>query len=152
MKKYITNIITIAIIIIAQQTTAKTPQKNITLENKITTLKIKHIQINDATIQEAIKYIREISRKIDPKGEAINIILKPNPKNIKQQNNKKITLELDLVTLKTAINSLCQVAGLKYIIQDEIIIITDPKTYKNMMQNKIYTVNPAVFANKGIKR
>ena len=90
-----------------------------TLKRKLEEIVIDHIEFEEVSIQNIINYLRKRSRDLDPEGKGINIILnlkgqESSDKGANEENDHPITIVVDKIPLKEAIEYITRGAGLKW--------------------------------------
>lgn len=74
---------------------------------------------SEATLSEAVEFIRSKSREIDPKKQGVNIVLKPEA----QASPAKITLSLKSVPVDEALRYCAELSGMKLEANGTVFII-----------------------------
>ena len=107
----------------------KKNNENSDILEKLDKIAIKSINFDEVPIDAAILFLKTESRKADPTGKGVNFFLKlepPKPKpqeqkeaplnleNAKPKNQHLITMAIDNISLRNAIDSICKSADLKY--------------------------------------
>jgi hypothetical protein len=90
------------------------------LKQKLSTIIIPRVDFEDITIPDAIKYLREQSKQLDPEGVGINIFLMLPPEN----KDEVVNLVLTNKTLGEAIYFFCRAANLKLRIDKYAVVIS----------------------------
>ena len=90
------------------------------LKQKLSTIIIPRVDFEDTSITDAIKYLREQSKQLDPEGVGINIFLMIPPEN----KNDVVDLILTNKTLGEAIYFFCRAANLKLRIDKYAVVIS----------------------------
>ncbi len=88
------------------------------LELKLKTLKVDKIEFADEEVLVVFKYLRLLSKKVDPTGRGVNFVFKNLDKN-----RQRITIILEDVPMLYAIKSICETSGLTYRIDDYAVFI-----------------------------
>jgi type II secretory pathway component GspD/PulD (secretin) len=87
---------------------------------KLDSIKISSVEFNETPLKQAVEWLIEEARRLDPERKGVNILMKPtglDPAKI------TVTLNIRNVTLKQAIKFLTQVTGLKYRIESAAVLI-----------------------------
>ena len=130
---------------------AKRPQKEVaeeddasgTLAKKLDSLIIKQIDFTDADIQSVVKFLGQESKRLDAaNGTGINIALGLNDKELSQI--PKITMNLENIPMSEVIRYLCQITGLKYRIQGQVLTIGSDSI--DEMETRFFKVRSALIA------
>lgn len=132
---------------------------------KLRTIRIKRIEFENATIDAAVKFLADESRRADPGPEpkGVNIVLRLTGGNATttaaapaagaapgaegaggDAGGKRINLILNDVELGRALTFLTQVADLKYLVTDGAVVVYDGIPTNNT-QIKTFSVAPGVF-------
>ena len=101
------------------------------IRRKLKTIIIPEIDFTEATIEEAVEFLRRQSKDLDPNGEGVNIIIKsqvpaagdavaPDPNAVAAQ---PINLQLSNVPLEDALKFTTELAGLKYKVDPLAVIV-----------------------------
>ena len=117
------------------------------LENKLDSIKITRMELNDTPISEALDYIEKKARELDdsesdPANKGINIVRK-----FAQNYDAAlypITLALDDVPLRTVIEYVTSAANLKFKVEDFALVVVDKSEITDFLTTKKYKV-PASF-------
>ncbi len=100
-----------------------TPAQSREIEQKLKNIKLKRIEFEEVKIATVIKYLRARSKSLDPEGAGVNIFSKLS----KKENNLRVTMVVDNVTLGDAIRYICRAANLKYRIDKHAVVIYSPE-------------------------
>lgn len=128
---------------------------------KLRTIRIKRIEFENATIDAAVKFLADESRRADPGPEpkGVNIVLRLTGGNTTPAaaaaaaeggapgadgGGKRINLILNDVELGRALTFLTQVADLKYLVTEGAVVVYDGIPTNNT-QIKTFSVAPGVF-------
>jgi len=130
---------------------------------KLRTIRIKRIEFENATIDAAVKFLADESRRADPGPEpkGVNIVLRltggSSPAPVAATTppgaeapaagdvgGKRINLILNDVELGRALTFLTQVADLKYLVTEGAVVVYDGIPTNNT-QIKTFSVAPGVF-------
>jgi hypothetical protein len=80
------------------------------------------LDFNQATIDEATNFLRVEAKRFDPAHQGINFVISPAAAKVA----KPVTLELNKVSFEQALQSVCALAGVKYVVEDRVIRILAP--------------------------
>ena len=127
---------------------------------KLRSIRIKRIEFENATIDAAVKFLADESRRADPGPEpkGVNIVLRltggnatppaattpPGAEAAPEAGGKRINLILNDVELGRALTFLTQVADLKYLVTEGAVVVYDGIPTNNT-QIKTFSVAPGVF-------
>ncbi len=126
---------------------------------KLRSIRIKRIEFENATIDAAVKFLADESRRADPGPEpkGVNIVLRltggstapaattpPGAEPAPEVGGKRINLILNDVELGRALTFLTQVADLKYLVTEGAVVVYDGIPTNNT-QIKTFSVAPGVF-------
>ena len=108
------------------------------LERKLRDLRVPHVEFNNATLDEAIEYLRVTSRNIDPDGRGVDFIL-----NLEQDaRNRPLSLNLTNVPLEELLRYMTQQAGATYRIETNAVVIGSLTERSTNLISKMYKVPP----------
>lgn len=99
------------------------------LWNKLNSIKIKHIDFQDAEPETVFKLLRIRSKDLDPEGKGVNFVCKGL-----KDHKTMVTLKLDNLPLAEVIKYVCLSGNLDYKV-DEYAVIIMPKQ-KTLKKNK----------------
>jgi general secretion pathway protein D len=125
---------------------------------KLRDIRIKRIEFENATIDAAVKFLADESRRADPGPEpkGVNIVLRltggnatpapaaPGEPAAADVGGRRINLILNDVELGRALTFLTQVADLKYLVTEGAVVVYDGIPTNNT-QIKTFSVAPGVF-------
>jgi hypothetical protein len=77
------------------------------------------VQFHEATLAEAVEFLRIKSRELDPEKKGLNILVKPGGDPV-----VKITLQLKDVPAYEALRYVAEVASCKLMVEGDVIVIT----------------------------
>ncbi len=95
-----------------------TRETNFGLDEKLKDIFLS-LDFTNATIQEATDFLSVESKRLDPDKKGVNFIVQPEA----SANAKPVTLTLNNVPLGEALRYICQLANVKYKVQDYAISI-----------------------------
>jgi hypothetical protein len=81
------------------------------------------VNLNRATIEEAIEILREASREVDPDGGGINVVIPPDAKDIA----RPITLSLRNISGPDLYRLIVDMSGLRSQIRGNLIWLVPPE-------------------------
>jgi len=87
-------------------------------EQKLKTITLT-LDFNNATIEEATMFLRVESKRFDPDHQGFNFIISPGA----SASAKPVTLTLNAVTYEQALQSVCELANVKYTVEGRTIHI-----------------------------
>ena len=115
------------------------------LSAKLQTIILPTVELEDATLDEAVDYFKEKSRDADPSKEGVNIVIKysnmdselaeknntsstnsTTPHSVPQKSELHLNLELHEVPLSVALEYLAQQAGFKFNIDSYAVSLVPP--------------------------
>jgi len=105
------------------------------------------VQFRDATLEEAIEYLRVKSRDLDtdPAGKGFSVILRTGD----TPSNAKITLDLKDVPMSEALRYVTELAGMKYKVEPHAVLIVPLSEDASPMVTRTYSVPPDFLATGG---
>lgn len=133
------------------------PQIDITgtqrIADKLDTIIIPQIEFNDATIREAIDFVKQQAARLDtaepdPAQRGVNIVLLLDPAAQEAAALSRITLSLRNAPLRTILDFIAESAGLKTKIEPYAVAIVPVDAATDVLITKEYTVPPS-FVNRG---
>lgn len=122
---------------------APAPRGGVDLKHKLNRLIIDHMEFEDASVAEVIEFFRRESKRIDPDGIGVNILVlgKDKAKTI-----PSITLAFNKIPLGEAIRYVCQAANLKHRVDKHAVVIAMPGASLNRtMRTKAFKVKPSTI-------
>ncbi len=111
----------------AAESVRRHPGDDAEIRHKLRTIVLPRIDFEEATIHQAVRFLRQRSRELDPEKRGINLVLHLRDENRDPARNR-ITLELNNVPLGQAIMLLCFVSDLHFHIEPHAVIITDRRS------------------------
>jgi general secretion pathway protein D len=102
---------------------ATNEQKNskTALADKLNNFIIKNIDFTDADISAVVRFLGDESKKLDPEGRGINIILGLTDEELQQVPT--VTMKFENIPFGELIRYLCQATGLKYRVDSKVLTI-----------------------------
>lgn len=91
------------------------------LENKLSKIIIKKLDVEDAKIKDVFELIRQKSREADPEGKGVNFVFQDIP------DSGTVTVNLLDIPLNKLIEYVCISANLKFKIDTHAVIISRNK-------------------------
>ena len=114
---------------------ADAPQSSLlSIEQKLDSIVIPQVEFKDATPAEAVQYLREVSRKLDPSSPAeqrgVNIVLNLEKPKAEQP---AITMTLRAVPLRAALRYVADLSGTQTEVTPHAVLLrnTPPREAKN---------------------
>ncbi len=109
-------------------------------------LVIPRVDLQGASLEEVMEFLRIRSRELDPQKRGVDFILKVSD-DIK---NKPITLSLQSVPLEEALRYATEQADAVYRLDDHAVIITSPTERSDTLLIRSYRVPPDFISNTPI--
>ncbi|KAB2643500.1 MAG: hypothetical protein DVB29_05485 [Verrucomicrobia bacterium] len=132
--------------------------KNDDINTKLNSLIIPHVDLEDATIGEAIDYLRQKSCTLDPNHRGINIILTlppregsaglDHPETVDTLPEPHIFLELHEVPIYTALEYVAKQAGLAIHLDSYAVVLLPESVEKEDLITKEYVVTTLLLKKK----
>ena len=151
------------------------------LHQKLESMIIDRINFNEVTLGDAVKYLRDQSRQLDPNQRAVNIILQTNrnrPAGGQQEGGEGgaaapapaangdqnaaaaappleetlVNLDIRKKPLLKAIQELCKVTKLAYRIDDYAVVIARPEEMSNDMRTRLFPIMISDQNSEAIKK
>ena len=96
------------------------------------------LDFNNATIEEATNFLSIESRRLDPEKKGINFIIQPEAST----SAKPVSITLNNVPLGEALRYVCQLANVKYKVQDYAISIVPFSQRTDDLISRTFIVQP----------
>lgn len=96
------------------------------------------LDFNNATIEEATNFLSIESRRLDPNKKGVNFIIQPEAST----SAKPVTITLNNVPLGEALRYVCQLANVKYKVQDYAISIVPFSQRTDDLISRTFIVQP----------
>jgi len=100
------------------------------------------LDFNNATIEEATNFLSIESKRLDPDHKGVNFIIQPEAST----TAKPVSLTLNNVPLGEALRYVCQLANVKYKVQDYAISIIPFTAPTDDLINRTFNVQPNFVA------
>ncbi|MCG3148129.1 MAG: hypothetical protein PCFJNLEI_01571 [Verrucomicrobiae bacterium] len=128
--------------------------------SKLNEIKFPQIRFRDASLVDVVGYLSEESRKLDPKGEGVNIVLGPGivatpavaapvegepAAPAGAGNERRITLDLRNVPMIEALRYITSLSNLKYRIESSAVLIVPFDYPDQSMITRFYPVTAGSF-------
>jgi general secretion pathway protein D len=115
------------------------------INSKLESIVIPRINFTDSSIREALDFLKKRAADLDelesdPDLKGVNIILKVPPGS--PEESAQITLEIENVPLKAALDYVAQAAGLKIKIDPYAVVVVPPTENTDVLLTKEYKVPP----------
>jgi general secretion pathway protein D len=114
-----------------------TRETNFTLEQLLKNTFLS-LDFHDATIEEATNYLSIESKRLDPNKKGVNFIIQPEAST----TAKPVTITLNNVPLGEALRYVCQLAGVKFKVQDYAISIVPFTAPTDDLISRSFNVQP----------
>ncbi|MCX6908398.1 MAG: glycosyl hydrolase, partial [Verrucomicrobia bacterium] len=121
------------------------------IEAKLNTVIIPKVEFNNASLVDVANFFAEGSRSADGKQDGrfgVNIVFAAGFVSAPNLDRTRITLNLRNATLRKALQSVCDIAGLKFVV-DIYAVLVVPANYApvcNLMPTRDYKIQPAALA------
>lgn len=134
------------------------------LQEKMADIVIPSLEFRQANIVDVVNFLRDASAASDPDGMGINILLNLGVgeeeesvednmtsdlnedfgfQETKKSSLPNITLTLRNVTLLDAVKYITEIAGLRYRLEDRVVIITRADVAVGQIMTRLYPVQPS---------
>jgi len=100
------------------------------------------LDFNNATIEEATNFLSIESKRLDPNHKGVNFIIQPEAST----SAKSVTITLNNVPLGEALRYVCQLANVKYKVQDFAISIVPFSQRTDDLISRTFIVQPNFVA------
>lgn len=91
-------------------------------EEKLSSLRISELKLKNTSLTEVVIKLRELAREADPDRQGIKFIYEFPPSD-KKLRIPDLTIDLENVTIEKALQHICQSTGMKYRIEQNIVMI-----------------------------
>jgi general secretion pathway protein D len=112
-------------------------QTNFSIEEELKTIFVS-LDFNNATIEEATNFLSVESKRLDPDKKGVNFIIQPEASTAA----KPVTLTLNNVPLGEALRYVCQLANVKFKVQDYAISIIPFTAQTDDLISRTFIVQP----------
>lgn len=115
------------------------------LNRKLDEIRIPRLDLREATVREAIDFIRQRSVSLDDTGiepRGVNIVLKLDPLSAAADGTTRITLALNDVPLRVALTYIAEAANLKLKVDPHAVLIVPVSEPTDILVTKEYKVPP----------
>jgi general secretion pathway protein D len=116
-------------------------QTNFSLEEDLRNIYLS-LDFNNATIEEATNFLSVESKRLDPNHKGVNFIIQPEASS----SAKPVTLTLNNVPLGEALRYVCQLANVKFKVQDYAISIVPFTANDQDLISRTFIVQPSFVA------
>jgi general secretion pathway protein D len=120
---------------------ALTRSTNFGLDQKLNSIYLS-LDFNDASIEEATNFLSIESKRLDPDHKGVNFIIQPEAST----SAKPISLTLNNVPLGEALRYVCQLANVKYKVEDYAISIVPFNQNTDELISRTFNVPPSFVA------
>ncbi len=122
------------------------------INRKLDEIRIPSINFREATVREALEFIKLQSKTLDtdepdPNKRGINIVLKVDPSTQGVDSGQRITLSLTDVPLREAINYIASAASLKTKVEPYAVKVVPLSEPIDVLITKEYKVPPGFISN-----
>ncbi|MDE1171148.1 MAG: type II and III secretion system protein [Verrucomicrobium sp.] len=111
------------------------------INRKLESIVIPSVEFSDASLQNAVDFLNDKTRQLDPEHEGINFI--PRPEALSQA--KTITLSLKNVPLKEVLRYLTQLAQVKFKIDPSAVFFVPLSEPTDVLVRRQFNVTPSFF-------
>jgi len=116
-----------------------------TINSKLDSIIIPRINFTDSSVRESLDFLKKRSIELDetepdPDLKGVNIVLKVPPGS--PEESAQITLEIENVPLKAALEYVAQAAGLKIKVDPYAVVVVPPTENTDVLITKEYKVPP----------
>lgn len=130
------------------------------LTEKLNGITIDKIQLEEATVVEAIDFLRSKSKALDPEGKGINFVLKGSSMATTGEGDqattaimdaladKKITLTLEALPLLNVLDLVAKQADLKYKVEEHAVVIAPAVENLDTLVTREFRVPPDFVSTK----
>lgn len=121
----------------------------------LSTITIPEVVFNEKPIREAVDEIQRLSEQNDPNHQGLNFVLRLPPKGEGKDDPELATVSLELqnVTLQTAVKYLCeQVRGIDKLrpeVEENAVLLLPVTETGGQLETRSYNLPPSLIANLG---
>ena len=133
------------------------------LEHKLNELIVPHISFDDVPVKDALMFLQEESKKIDPSGEGINLVIEIAEPNVSQENQEavedeedtssqaqnpnlyNVTLTESNIPLRTAIEHICEDAGVHFSVKKYAVFVSNTLIGNARLITKVFPADREKF-------
>ncbi|MEZ5304316.1 MAG: Amuc_1098 family type IV pilus outer membrane protein [Verrucomicrobiales bacterium] len=98
------------------------------------------VELQEATLEEAIQFLQLKSKEMDPSGQGVNFVISQNPDS--PQNQARINLSLRNIPLGEALRYVTQQAGMTYRVDEFVVRIVSLTEPGDSIISRTFTVPP----------
>lgn len=114
------------------------------LLKKLKSIRIKHIEYEDAAIDDVIGVLQKQVKNLDPNSKGINMIVAVSKgKNAKDY---KVNLNLSNLPLYNALDYITKSANMQFFLRDNIVVVASKEIAKEGMEIRTYKVKPHIVS------
>jgi general secretion pathway protein D len=133
---------------------------------KMSEIKFPEINFREASLVDVVTYLSEQSRKLDPKGDGVNIVLGPgvsggaeatpapaagaDAPSVGGTGGRSITLQLRNIPMIDALKLIVPLAGLKYRVDSYAVVLLPTDAPDEEMTTETYGVSPDAFTKYAV--
>lgn len=114
---------------------------NFGIDQRLTSIFVS-LNFDNATIESATSFLSSESKRLDPDHKGVNFIIQPEASS----TAKPISLTLNNVPLEVALRYVCQLANVKYKVQDYAISIIPFSSDTSDLIQRTFNVSPSFVA------
>lgn len=122
------------------------------MEAKAETIVIPHLEVDDVTVEDVFALLRSRSKDLDPDHRGVNFVFKFSAAGRKIFTERTLTLKLDRIPLSDVIRYTCMASGLRYLFEDNAVIIYDSTQAPTEMNTKAYDLAPGVLDSRRTRK
>lgn len=120
-----------------------TRQNNFDIDQKLKSIRLPSLDFTDVTIEQATNFLTTESKRLDePTHKGISFIIQPDASD----SAKTITLSLSDVPVGEALRYICQLANVKYKVQDYAISVVAFNASTDDLISRTFVVQPSFIA------
>ncbi len=112
------------------------------LDQKLRSLVIKQVDFNDATIEDAVRFLTDQSRLVDSEGTGINFLIRNE--QVKQQG-KTFSLKLSNVPVGEVLRYITNLAGVRYRLEEFAVFIVPLSDRNETLVTREFPVRATFF-------
>jgi Flp pilus assembly secretin CpaC len=105
------------------------------LEERLNEIIIPRISFDGVPAVDALLFLKDESKRLDPTGEGINLILRLNTNN---PDEYKVDLTVNNMSLKKVIEYICEDAGINFVVKKYAVVISSGSASTSELITKVF--------------
>jgi general secretion pathway protein D len=117
-------------------------KNNFLVAQKLRSIVLNNVNFNEATIEDAVRYLTEETRRLDPDGTGINFIIQSD--KVKQQS-KPFSLRLSNVPVGDLLRYITNLANVRYRVEEYAVFIVPLNVSDDVLVMREFPVRATFF-------